>query len=616
MSGLKAPGTPWQQGRGPQSVTSQPKAQMVQGISPRLAQSAAMAGGDMAEAVNDLGKQVEAMARKMFEEDMVADLQEKESGLQEWIDTLLKDPDSGVLTLKGGDARGVTGKVDDQIKERIEAMVGGLSGNYREIALMKLHGVRQDMKRVVAQHELVEKQKWREAMGEASHMAALSRVREKATSENIGQIAKSIEASVNGSIINAVGGPEQKKLMKMKRTQELWGQFAESRITNKPEESLALIASIKEGDDPFLKAENFSPAMLGELEATARDAYVSTMGQRYKDQVEQFGLVAATEAIQKDPWFTEAEKGGLIREARQVERALISDADTARRIANQQRDDRLTTLIFSGKSVGDKDLYDMGYRGGDLAHAKATRDAILRQPPKQTDIPTLLMLVDLAENGWTDPEIGKHRAFETYDLARPEFTKALGAISKEDLFGKVIPLSRKSKELSSSDQRTRSDAKKVFNARTKSFYGKDDDKLWQAEDQWNANYETLRDKLGRTPTTEELSEMGNKMMGEIVVSSGVFGNTTSKRWEARYAVRTEGANMVPEAVREAIIKQYLDAGMPEPDNEAIFQRYTDPRNQAWVQSLLSRNNRSRKVGRATYIGYEGLGTYLRDSINK
>lgn len=585
---LRAPGTPWQRGAGPRGVGSQPRASMVQGMSPQLAQAAATAGLEATNAARELGEEVEAMAKRMFEEDRVTELQERKATFQEKMEAIVRDQDSGILTLKGGNAKGATKSFDEQAQAVMEDSLAGLSGRTLNTAKNTLHAVRMNYMQVVAQHELSQREAMQLAARTHQEKSMLSTVAARASTENEAKLTDTINAEIMLTMQNFKGGPEQRKAEVQRLTQEAWGVALRSRISARPMEALELMARIKSGQDTFWKAENLGADLLVAMHGEARDAYVSTAGQRYKDQVEQYGLEVATKAIQGDKWLSEAEKGGLIREAKQIKRALISDVQNARTLHVQALRDTVVSNWVQGKQYTDKDLFDLGFRGKDLENAKDAQKSFFKKEPVQTDTGTLLALVNLAENGWTNPDTGKHSALKQEDLARPEFSKALANVTKEDLFGKVLPAIKKSEERGAGVQKVRADAKSVFNSRAKSIYGKNSDQLWQAEEQWNINYDALTKKLGREPSAEELSQMGNEMMSNVITGSNFWGKTSSRRWEARYAIRTEGKALVPEEAREAIVKQYVDKGLEAPDEETIFQRYTDPRNADWLEEALKK----------------------------
>lgn len=584
MSGLKAPGTPWQQGRGPQGGSST-KAQMVGGVSPRLA-AAAITSNDVADSARELGREIEAMAKTMFEQDMVADLHRRKADYQEKMEAIVRDPENGILTLKGGDAKDVTKRFDDQASALNEELLEGLSGKYLGIAKNTLSGVRNNYKRVVAQHELTQRDNMHEAARKRQEKGMKAMVVARASSTNEAQLADAINAEIAMTMQNFKGGPEQKKTEILRLKQLAWGIALKSRIGVRPEEALDLMSRIKSGEDEYWKAENLDSELLVSMHAEARDAYISIMGQGYKDQVSQYGLEAATKAIQSDRWLSEAEKGGLIREARQIKRSQIADMEAARRLKNQRLRDAVVSHWVEGKQYTDKDFFDLGFRGKDLESVKAAQSSFFKKEPKKTDIPTLLRLMDSAEHGWTDPETGKHAPFKTEDLARPEFKEDLGNITKEDLFGKVLPAIKKAGERGPSVQTVRSNAKSVFKTRIKTVYGKDSDKLWQAEDQWNVNYDTLTKKLGREPTTEELSEMGNKMMSDVVIGSGAWTNKVGKRWEVRSSLRTKGDG-IPLPIKEKMIERLRQKGFVNPTDEQLFKIYSDPANAKWLGEIAN-----------------------------
>lgn len=589
-SALRAPGGAWEQGGGPSVAPSQPRAPQQKGLNTAAIQSA-LGRNDVAEAMDELGQDVQALAKQIHEQDMAADLQSRKVDLQEKFNTIVSDPKSGLINLKGKDAMGVQGTFKQHAELLKDDYLDGLGGRYIKVAENVFRGVRSDFMRVMAKHELNERDAMYAAAQKGQETSMMSTIAAAASSDNDAYLDGKILSEVQLAMVNVKGGPEQLKAKKQSLLMKGWGTALRAKMQLHPESALELMARIKAGDDPYWKAENFDSELLVSMYGEARDAYKSTMGANYKNMVEVHGLEAATKSIQEDAWLSESEKGGLIREAKQIKRAQIADMEAAERLSNKQRREGVVThWVKTGKELTDKDFYDRGFRGEYLEAVKRAQATFFRKAPQKTDVATLLMLSDMAENGWTNPDTGKFESFEQQDLARPEFTKALENITKEDLFGKVLPAIKKAGERGASSQKVRTEALGVFKARTKSVYGKNSEKLWQAEEQWNLNYDALVQKLGREPSSEELSEMGNKMMGEVVTGSGFFGNSSAKRWEARYAIRTEGKSLVPDDAREAIIKKYVEAGLPEPDTETIFQRYVDPRNAAWLAEALNDNS--------------------------
>lgn len=310
MTVMRAPGTPWQQGRGPQRVGDQPRAQMVQGISPRLAQSAAMAGGDMAEAANDLGKQLNAMARRMYEEDMVAELQKRKAGFQEELDALVqRNPDgTGLLDLQGDDTKGMGAKFEEVSQELMDRYLDGVGGQYRTTLKTALHGARSNYKRGVFRHEMAHRDKRLEQNRDAAVKSMTSTLVMASTAHDENYLMDIKNAEIKMAMHN-FKGDEGMTALELQRLDKLATlTIYNARIAARPEDALTIWKQIESGESPLWVAENLDSETLISMKAKARSVHLANKGLEYENIAKDHGPQKALEMLEGDSTVGELDR--------------------------------------------------------------------------------------------------------------------------------------------------------------------------------------------------------------------------------------------------------------------------------------------------------------------